>query len=67
MGQLVVIALAALQSQALFVRQRRIVLFEKRIVLQHLLDLLREFERGQLQQSDRLLQLRRERQVLRDA
>ena len=31
---------------------------------QHLLDFLIQFERGQLQQPDRLLQLGRERQVL---
>jgi hypothetical protein len=35
--------------------------------VQDLLDLLVQFERRQLQQTDRLLQLRRERQVLRSA
>ena len=38
--------------------------FEKRVVVEHLLDFLGQFEGGQLQQSDRLLQLGRERQVL---
>ena len=43
------------------------VVLEKRIVDEHLLDFLRQLQRGQLQQLYRLLQLRRERQVLRDA
>ena len=38
---------------------------EQRVVLQEALDFLVEFERRQLQQPDRLLQLRRQRQVLR--
>ena len=38
-----------------------------RVLLEHLLDLLVQLERGQLQQADRLLQLRRQRQVLREA
>ena len=40
---------------------------ERRVLHQDALDLLVELDRGQLQQSDRLLQLRRERQVLREA
>jgi hypothetical protein len=41
--------------------------FQKRVLVEHLLDLLRHFQRGQLQQPDGLLQLRRERQMLRNA
>ena len=41
--------------------------FKKRVLVEHLLDFLCHFQRGQLQQPDGLLQLRRERQVLRDA
>jgi hypothetical protein len=40
---------------------------QKGVVVEHLLDFLAQFERRQLQQPDRLLQLRRERQMLRDA
>ncbi len=43
------------------------VALQKRVVVQHLLDLGDELERGQLQQPDRLLQLRRQREVLRRA
>src|SRR5207249_3008938 len=38
---------------------------EQRVVRECLIDLLIQFERGQLQQPDRLLQLRRQRQMLR--
>ncbi len=41
--------------------------FEERVLLEHLLDFLVQLERRQLQQADRLLQLRRQRQVLRQA
>ena len=37
---------------------------QKRVVIQHLVNLLAELQRGQLQQLDGLLQLGRERQVL---
>jgi len=37
---------------------------EQGVVAQDLLDLLVQFERGQLQQADRLLELRREREML---
>ena len=40
------------------------VLLQKRVVVQHLPHFLAQFQRGQLQQPDGLLQLRRERQVL---
>jgi hypothetical protein len=40
---------------------------EKRVLVEHLLDFLAELQRGELQQPDRLLQLRRERQMLRNA
>ncbi len=39
---------------------------QQRIVLQEALDFLIQLERRQLQQSDRLLQLRRQREVLRE-
>ena len=41
--------------------------FEEGVLLEHLLDFLVQLQRGELQQPDRLLQLRRERQVLRKA
>ena len=41
--------------------------FQKRVFVQHLLDFLAQFERGELQQANRLLQLRGEREMLRDA
>jgi hypothetical protein len=41
--------------------------FQQRVVLEQALDFLIEFERRQLQQSNRLLQLRRQRQVLRES
>jgi len=41
--------------------------FKKRVFVEHLLDFLAQFQRRQLQQADRLLQLGREREVLRDA
>ena len=37
---------------------------EERVLVEHLLNFLAQLQRGQLQESDRLLQLRRERQVL---
>ncbi|MCY1526033.1 hypothetical protein D9M68_610360 [compost metagenome] len=40
---------------------------QKRVLVEHLLDLLRHLQRGKLQQTDRLLQLGRERQMLGDA
>ena len=36
------------------------------VLVEHLLDFLRQLERGQLQQPDRLLQLRRQRKMLGD-
>jgi hypothetical protein len=39
---------------------------EEGVLLEHLADFLVQFQRGQLQQADRLLQLGRERQVLRE-
>ena len=48
-------------------RRRFLVGFEEGVLLEHLLDFLVQLERGQLQQADRLLQLRRQRQVLRQA
>ena len=47
-------------------RRRALLLdLEERVLLEHLLDFLVQLERGQLQQPDRLLQLRRQREVLR--
>ena len=47
---------------------RRIVLgFQERVLVEHLAHFLMQLQRGQLQQPDRLLQLRRQRQVLRQA
>ena len=40
---------------------------EERVLLEHLLDFLVQLERRQLQQPDRLLQLRRQREMLREA
>jgi hypothetical protein len=40
---------------------------QERVVVQHLVDFLAELQRRELQQPDRLLQLRRQRQVLGDA
>jgi hypothetical protein len=39
---------------------------EEGVLLEHLLDFLVQLERGQLQQADRLLQLGREGEVLRE-
>ena len=50
-----------------FARRFFEVFVEKRVLVEHLLDLLAQFEGGELEQTDRLLQLRREGQVLRDA
>ena len=44
-----------------------VLALQEGVVLQHLLDFARQLQRGQLQQANRLLQLRRERQVLRGA
>ena len=41
-----------------------VVFFQKRVVVEHLLDFLTEFQGGELQQPDRLLQLRRQGQML---
>ena len=43
-----------------------VALLEQRVLLQHPLDLGVELERRELQQSDRLLKLRRQREVLRE-
>ena len=40
---------------------------QKWVVDQHLFDFLRQLQRGQLQQLNGLLQLRREREMLRNA
>ena len=40
---------------------------EERVLLEHLLDFLVQLERRELQQADRLLQLRRQRQMLRQS
>src|SRR5207302_7418656 len=42
-----------------------ILTFERRVVHQQAVDLLIQFDRRELQQPDRLLQLRRQREVLR--
>jgi hypothetical protein len=44
----------------------RVLALEDRVLHQQALDLLVQLDRGQLQQADRLLQLRRQRQVLRE-
>jgi hypothetical protein len=44
--------------------ERIVEAFEQRVLAQDLFDLLVEFERGQLQQADRLLELRCQRKVL---
>jgi hypothetical protein len=41
--------------------------FEERVLVEHLLDFLAQLKRRQLQQPDRLLQLGRQRKMLRDA
>ena len=48
-------------------RRRLLLGLEERVLLEHLLDFLVQLERRQLEQPDRLLQLRRQRQVLRKA
>ena len=53
---------AKLFTWCLFVRQ-----LQERVVVQHLVYLLAEFQGGELQQTNGLLQLRGERQVLRYA
>ncbi len=47
--------------------QRLVVGFEEGVQLEHLLDFLLQLQCRQLQQPDRLLQLRRQRQMLRQA
>ena len=70
-GQLVLLALGALVSRgadALESELHRRVVFldiQEWVLLEHLLDFLVQFQRRELQQPDRLLQLRRQRQVLR--
>ncbi len=49
------------------VGQRFVVGFQEGVLLEHLLDFLLQLQRRELQQPDRLLQLRRQRQVLRQA
>ena len=49
----------------LFSRCSVFIEFKKRIFVKHLPDFLAQLKRGQLEQANRLLQLRRERQVLR--
>jgi hypothetical protein len=51
----------------LFARGLFHFLFQKRVVVEHLVDLLAQLHGGELEQADRLLQLGRERQVLGDA
>ena len=45
-------------------RRTAVLALEQRVLLQEALDLLVELDRRQLQQPDRLLQLRRQREVL---
>ena len=51
----------------LFARRFFKIFVEKRVLVEHLLNLLAQLQGRQLQQSDGLLQLGRERQMLRDA
>lgn len=51
----------------LLARRGLVVALQERVVVEHLLDFALQLQRRQLQQADRLLQLRREGQVLRDA
>ena len=44
-----------------------VLALERRVLHQHAVDLLVELDRGELQQTDRLLQLGRQRQVLRQS
>ena len=53
-----------LRQAEFLTRQRLLGQFQERVVVQHLAHLLAEFERGELQQADRLLQLGRQGQVL---
>ena len=48
-------------------RSRLIRELQKRVLVQHLLDFLAQLQRRELQQTNRLLQLRRQRQMLRNA
>jgi len=41
-----------------------VVFFQERVVIEHLLDFLAQLQGGELQQPDRLLQLRRQGQML---
>jgi hypothetical protein len=63
------LALAAVVVSRAQGSNRRVVFLglEKGVLLEHLLDFLLQLQRRQLQQADRLLQLRRQRQVLRQA
>ena len=56
-----------MQKAKLFTRSLVVFALKKRVLVQHLLDFLAQLQRGQLQKPNRLLQLRRKRQVLRDA
>jgi hypothetical protein len=47
-------------------RRMLLVRLQERVLFEHLLDFLLQLERRQLQQADRLLQLRREGQMLRE-
>ena len=49
----------------LFSRCRVFIEFKKWIFVKHLPDFLAQLKRGQLEQANRLLQLRRQREVLR--
>ena len=50
----------------LFTRRSFFGDFQKRVFVEHLLDFLAQLQRGELQQANGLLQLWRERQVLRN-
>ena len=51
----------------LFTHGRFFSHLQKRIFIEHLLDFLAQLQRGELQQANGLLQLGRERQMLRDS
>ncbi len=54
-------------GERLEARRRLFLGLEERVLLEHLLDFLVQLERRQLEQPDRLLQLRRQREMLREA
>ena len=59
---------ARVEALELRLGQRRVFLgLEEGVLLHHLLDLLVQFQGRELQQPDRLLQLRRQREMLRQA